>query len=175
MKKEEERKDAELVVDFLQTRAEESFRSLYRRYTNILYLFALRLSGGLHQDAEDVVQETWIRAIRKLPDFNRELNLRNWLMGIASLCYKELARKNRHIEVGVRPPKSTAGNHSHPDLECLIRSLPDGCRQILVLHDLYGYTHDEIASILGIHAGTSKSQLFDARRKLKSRLSKEEQ
>ena len=173
MKQTEERKDAELVVEFLQTRAEQSFRSLYHRYTNTLYLFALRLSGGLHQDAEYFVQETWISAIRKLPDFNRELSLRNWLMGIASFCYKELARKNRSIDIDV-PPQHTPGN-PHTDLERLIRSLPDGCRQILVLHDLYGYTHDEIASILGIHAGTSKSQLFEARQKLRARFSKEEQ
>jgi RNA polymerase sigma-70 factor, ECF subfamily len=171
MTQEEERKDAELVIEFLQTRAEEPFRALFRRHTNILYLFALRLSGGFHHDAEDVVQETWIRAIRKLADFNVERNLRNWLMGIASLCYKELARKNRQSVVEVH---SQSNGANHTDLEQMIRSLPDGCRQILVLHDLYGYTHDEIASTLGIHAGTSKSQLSEARRKLRSRLSKEE-
>jgi RNA polymerase sigma factor (sigma-70 family) len=165
-----ERQDAELIADFLQTRGEESFRALYQRHTNALYLFSLRLSGGFPHVAEDVVQETWIRAIRKLPDFNPEFKLKNWLLGIATHCYQEFSRKNRSFQIDHSSPVFQ-DNHSG-DLEHLIRSLPDGCRQVLVLHDIYGYTHGEISSILGIHAGTSKSQLFDARSKLRARLTR---
>jgi RNA polymerase sigma-70 factor (ECF subfamily) len=57
------------------------------------------------------------------------------------------------------------------DLESLIRKLPDGCREVLLLHDIEGYTHEEIGNFLNIQNGTSKSQLFEARRKLRRWLS----
>lgn len=166
-----ERKDSDLIHEFLQSRTEDSFLALYRRHTPSLYLFALRLTGGLIHDAEDIVQETWVRAIRKLTQFHQESKLRNWLMGIASNCYRELKRKTMQVDSAINlqtdfvdPPR---------DLEELIRSLPDGSREVLILHDLYGYTHEEIAAQLDIHAGTSKSQLFEARTKLRSALLKE--
>jgi RNA polymerase sigma factor (sigma-70 family) len=162
--------DSEVVSEFLQTRREDLFLKIYKRHTPSLYLFALRLTGGKHHDAEDVVQESWIRAIRKLESFRQDAKLINWLMGIACNCYREMIRDGRPLrgfcqEEIISQPST--------DLEQLIRRLPAGCREVLVLHDLYGYTHEETASALKIHPGTSKSQLFEARKKLRAWLFKE--
>ena len=70
------------------------------------------------------------------------------------------------------PPAAAAGIDpgDRVDLERSIARLPDGCRQVLVLHDIEGFTHEEIAALLGIEPGTSKSQLFHARRRLRASL-----
>ena len=160
-----EQSDANLIQEFLHSRSEATFLLLYRRHTPVLYLFALRLTGGRQADAEDIVQEMWIRAIRKLKDFRADASLRNWLMGIAFNCNRELKRKTRadesivNIEIQTPAPSDL--------LEKEIRALPVGSREILILHDLYGYTHEEIAAMLNIHQGTSKSQLFEARKRLR--------
>jgi RNA polymerase sigma-70 factor (ECF subfamily) len=161
-----EQNDANLIQEFLRSRSEPTFLLLYRRHSAVLYLFALRLAGGRQADAEEILQEMWIRAIRKLKDFRTDASLRNWLMGIASNCHRELKRKEQAIEPNLHAETTTAAPPSS-ELERSIRALPDGCREILILHDLYGYTHEEIATMLKIHDGTSKSQLFEARKRLR--------
>ena len=156
------------------------FGQLYRAHTPAMYLLALRLLGGAQASAEDAVQEAWIRAIRALSDFRWQSSLRTWLCGIAINCCREAMRRNRHALATLgseefdalelpAPPQSSAGG----DLETLIRALPDGYREVLVLHDVEGYTHEEIAAQLGIEIGTSKSQLSRARATLRRRLGSE--
>lgn len=166
------RNDAELIHEFLSSRRESTFLILYRRHTPAVYLFLLRLVAGRRHDAEDILQETWIRAIRKLSEFRMDAKLRSWLFGIAFHCYQENKRQQPAIR-DVVEPSMDASQPSSFDLERTIRKLPDGCREILMLHDLYGYTHEEIAGLLNIHPGTSKSQLFEARSKLRAQLQKE--
>ena len=158
--------DRELVAKFLAARGEDEFRELYRRHTPALYLFAIRLVGGAEQDAEDAVQETWIRAASSLDRFRWQSSFRTWLLGIAVNCCREIVRDRGAqgealAEEAVRPPSSAV------DLEALIRRLPAGCRDVLLLHDIEGYTHDEVGALLGIAPGTSKHQLFRARGKLR--------
>lgn len=173
--KDPEREDAELIKRFLQSRTEEAFSALYRRHTPALYLFALRLAGGKRADAEDVVQETWIRALRKLAAFRQDSKLRNWLLGIASNCWRELQRASGDQRTAGSEVVEENSTTVSGDLESCIRALPDGCREIFTLHTLYGYTHEEIAGLLRIHAGTSKSQLYEARKKLRAMLQGEKQ
>jgi RNA polymerase sigma-70 factor (ECF subfamily) len=158
--------DRELVARFLRDRDEVCFRALYRAHTAGLLLFAERFLGGARADAEDAVQEAWIRAVRLLPQFRWESSLRTWLTGIAINCCRELQRRRRPAEEW----SDAAGGEalSSPprpatDLETLLRALPPGYRQVLLLHDLEGHTHEEIAARLEISAGTSKSQLSRAR------------
>lgn len=81
------------VARFLKRRDEGAFRALYRRYTPVLYLLARRLLGGARDHAEDVVQETWIRAVTALPAFQWQSSLQTWLCGIAVNCSREALRR----------------------------------------------------------------------------------
>lgn len=165
--------DRSLALAVLDHGDERAFRTLYRRHTPYLYQFVLRTLGGNELDAEDVVQETWIRAVDNLADFRWEGPLKNWLLGIAlNLCRGLFRRKDRHwLELRdevhtVTLPKDDA----RMDVETALACLPDGYRTVLLLHDLEGYKHGEIAEMLGTSEGTSKSQLFHARRTMRSLL-----
>lgn len=162
--------DRKLVAQFLASRAEDVFRELYRRHTPAVYSFAIRMLGGAEQDAEDAVQEVWIRAAATLGRFQWASSLRTWLIGIAVNCCREVMR-DRGIPVDSTDEQVTPPAAAAIDLEELIRRLPEGCREVLVLHDIEGYTHQEIAVLAGIAPGTSKHHLFRARKKLREWLS----
>ena len=161
--------DRALVEAFLRRRDESSFRLLYRRHTPLLYALARRLGGGRTGDAEEVVQETWIRAAAALPRFRWESKLTTWLCGIAIRCARELQRAP---ERNIAAPEAAAPERpdARLDLERALAQLAPGYREVVLLHDLYGYTHEEIAGLLGVDAGTSKSQLSRARRVLREEL-----
>jgi RNA polymerase sigma-70 factor (ECF subfamily) len=158
---------------------EGAFRRLYRRHTPRLHQLALRLVGGAEADAEDVVQDTWIKAVEKLDSFRWESAFGTWLHAIAvNVAREALRRRGRRQEVDL-PEEGEGGGGTAPapperveliDLERAIAELPDGYRTVLVLHDIEGYTHEEIAALLGVAAGTTKSQLFWARRAVRSQL-----
>ena len=164
--------EQELVAAFVRERDETAFRRLYRRETPVLYRVALRFLGGRPSQAEDAVQETWIRAAERLPDFRFESSLRTWLIGILINCCRESRR--RELPAAPPPPDDSIpegpGAAGRLDLERAVADLADGYRHVLVLHDVMGYTHAEVAMLLGIEEGTSKSQLFLARRALRRRL-----
>jgi RNA polymerase sigma-70 factor (ECF subfamily) len=168
--------DRALVERFLSTREEHAFRLLYRRHAPALFRFATRLAGG-REDGEDLLQETWIRAAGRLADFRWESALRTWLFGIAVNRWREVlrARSRRPGLALVSRLENEDGVPIAPDaamamdLDRAIASLPDGYREVLVLHDVHGYTHEEIARMLEIETGTSKSQLSRARRALRER------
>lgn len=168
-----EREDRALVRRVLETGDERAFRQLYRRHTSYLYQFALRVLGGNEQEAEDVVQETWIRAVESLASFRWEAGLRTWLGGIAlNLCRGLFRRRNREWlgTESVREPSVQPLRDERIDLERAVSRLPDGYRTVLVLHDIEGLKHEEIAAALGTTAGTSKSQLHRARRAVRAML-----
>jgi len=158
-----------LVKRFLGTRDEVCFRELYAAHTPGMFLLALRMLGGAQADAEDSVQEAWVRAIRALETFRWDSSLRTWLCGITINCCREILRghKPRAEPVSAEELPAIARPESALSLEALVQALPDGYRQVLVLHDVEGYTHDEIAALLGIEPGTSKSQLSRARATLR--------
>lgn len=152
---------------------ESSFRTLYRRHTPSLYPFVLRVVGGADAEAEDVVQETWLRAVRGLPRFRWDSSFRTWLMGIGLNRAREVLRKRKRRgeitelpDVGEDPPPLA----DRMDLERAIQCLPDGYRTVLILHDVEGFTHPEISERLDIAIGTSRSQLHHARRALRKML-----
>jgi len=155
---------------------EGAFRDLYRRHTPRLHQLALRLLGGAEADAEDVVQDTWIKAVEKLDTFRWESAFGTWLHAIAvNVAHEMMRRRGRrqetdlpeHLEPAAAAPPERL---EVMDLERAIAALPDGYRAVLVLHDVEGFTHEEIAEQLGIAAGTTKSQLFWARRAIRARL-----
>jgi len=167
----EDRALAEAVV---HTRDEAAFRTLYRRHTPALYRLALRLGGGDGPWAEELVQRAWIRAVEGLDSFAWRSNLSSWLGGIAINCARELWREARTrnetaLVDEVAAPRPVAADE-RVDLERAIERLPDGYREVFVLHDVEGYTHQEIGGLLGIEPGTSKSQLSRARQRLRTAL-----
>lgn len=169
--------DRRLVADFLKQRDEHAFRRLYRAHTPRLYQIVLRLLQQRERDAEEVVQDTWVRAVERLPQFRWDSQLQTWLVGIAVNRCRELLRgRQRRSNLYALEncaedlPARSSDAHARIDLENALAALPEGYREVLVLHDISGYTHEEIGAMLGLHAGTSKSQLFHARQALRAAL-----
>ena len=165
--------DRPLVAAYLRKRDEHSFRVLYRRHTPVLYGVVSRFLRD-PADVEDAIQETWIAAARRLAGFRWETALGTWLVAIAINCARNRLRRQRADEAGdygevTELPVTSPIEHAIDpiDMERAIDALPDGYRQVLVLHDVHGYKHDEVADMLGIATGTSKSQLTRARSSLR--------
>ena len=166
--------DRSLVDRFLANRDERAFREIYRQHGPALYGFARSL---VQRDAvvEDIVQEAWLRAVRRLQSFDGRSSLRTWLIGFVVNCCHETWRDERRQGVGqgaespseeaAQPPASHA---ERLDLERALARLAPGYRTVLLLHDLYGMTHEEIGVLLEIAPGTSKSQLARARQALRT-------
>ena len=164
--------DLALVERFLRGRGEDAFRALYRAHTPALYGLAMRLTGGDQSEAEDLVQESWVRAVLALSSFRAQSALRSWLCGLLVNVRRGRMRTDwRTIDApDVEPVAHTRDPDGALDLERAVGALPEGARDVYVLHDVYGYTHREIAEMLGIVEGTSKSQLTRARTLLRSAL-----
>jgi RNA polymerase sigma-70 factor (ECF subfamily) len=154
---------------------ERAFRSMYRAETPAMYRLALRMTGGSSSAAEDVVQEAWGRALRALAAFERRATLRTWLSRIVARCALERVRWEQRAGETLPDPEHLAdarprGREERIDLERAFRALPDGYRAVLVLHDIEGYTHEDIGALLGVSTGTSKSQLSRGRAWLRQAL-----
>jgi RNA polymerase sigma-70 factor, ECF subfamily len=133
---------------------------------------ALRLTGGDQTEAEDLVQECWVRAVRVLSSFRAQSALRTWLCGLLVNVRRERIRSGwRMVDlVDVESPAAATSDGPPVDIERAIAALPAGARDVFVLHDVYGYKHREIAQMLEIATGTSKSQLTRARALLRTSL-----
>jgi RNA polymerase sigma-70 factor (ECF subfamily) len=166
--------DRDLADRFVRHGDEDAFRALFRRHTPRLYAMAVRLVGGRTADAEDVVQEAWQRAASRLDRFEWRSALGTWLAAIVINCARERlrVRDDRHGSTADEPdpPAPTGAPAASIDLERAIAALPSRARQVFVMHDVEGYTHAEIAGLLDIAAGTSKSELFLARRRMRTHL-----
>jgi len=167
--------DRELAEAVLHYGEERAFRELYRRHTPRLLGFVGRLLGRPDAEAEDAVQETWLRVCRSLDRFRWESSFSTWLLGIGlNVVRDEIRRSARSLEVDMDelpdPPAQAVFADERIDIERSIGLLPDGYRVVLVLHDVEGMKHEEIAHRLDITAGTSKSQLSKARRALRGLL-----
>lgn len=164
--------DRILVERYLEDRAEDAFRALYRAHTAYLFGLALRISGGRRDVAEEAVQEAWIRAAERLDTFSWRSKLRTWLGGfVVNCCREQLRRRPYAATLELVEPVTSAspeGRVDRVDLEQLLASLPEGQRTVFVLFAVEGYTHDEIAGLLGIAAGTSKRRLHEARQALRA-------
>ncbi len=152
---------------------EGAIRALYDRHAARVYAVVRRFADD-EAMAEDWAQETWIRVIRALPDFRGDAKFGTWLHRVAVNSALQ-GRRGRDRQTGRETPlpevlPQVAGRNPvllRGRLERAIERLPDRMRQVLVLHDVEGYTHAEIGDMLGVAAGTSKSQLFKARARLR--------
>lgn len=162
--------DRALVAAVLATGDERAFRLLYQRHTPRLYRMAVRLTGDRGGIAEDLVHDTWVRASAGLAGFAWRASLGTWLTGILI----NRAREQYREWAGEAGPPMTEPAADAPvplddrlDLQAAVAALPPGYREAIVLHDIEGYTHEDIAVITGRDVGTSKSQLSRARRLLR--------
>ena len=151
-------------------------RALYDRYSPRVYAVVRRIAGD-DDLAEDYAQEAWIRAIRALPTFRGEARFSTWLHRIAvnsalQAVRKEKTRRKREVALPdvIPVPPRIGDTLMQRKLEEALAELPDGMRKVLILHDVEGYTHEEIGAVLGVTSGTSKSQLFKARAKMRRML-----
>src|SRR5262245_40015568 len=127
--------DRTLVTAILASRDEAAFRTLFRRHSPSLHALARRLLGGAAADADDAVQETWIRACRKLASFRWDSALRTWLSGILVNRCRELRRSAGPViamPAEDEPSARAPDEGTRVDLERAIAGLPDGYRSVLV-------------------------------------------
>lgn len=153
---------------------QDAFEQLYRSHVGKLYAFCLRLVGN-PAEAEEMTQETFVRAWKSLAKLETGAHLKAWLYRVAiNLRLNQLRRRRRWgdpLEFDAERTAAGPGPRGpavlRVDLEHAIAALPNGARTVLVLHDVYGYKHREIAGLLGVRVGTSKAHLHRARRKLR--------
>ena len=153
-------------------------RALYDRHVDRIYRLAFRMAGD-DTLARDFTQDTFVRAFSKLGDFRGDSSLATWLHAIATSVIlnglKKVRRiRSREIESDELPEVAITRREAEPDLKLklarAIDALPAGYRMVFVMHDVEGYTHEEIGKALGIQPGTSKAQLFRARARLRTEL-----
>lgn len=159
-----------------------AFEEIYRTHAGRLYSVACRMLGS-PTEAEDLLQEVFLTAHRKLDSFRGESALGTWLYRLATnVCLDYLrsrAGRSRQLTDALDEEPALADVRtrgladqavSKLDLERAVAQLPDGCRAAFVLHDVEGLEHREVAEALGIAEGTSKSQVHKARLRLRQLL-----
>ena len=158
-----------------------AFEEVYRMYAPRLFGLACRMVG--RPDAEDLLQEIFLSAHRKMGLYKGESSLGTWLYRLATnLCLDHLRSRGARfalvtdeIDDERDAPEvqrgGVLGAVDRLDLERALSTLPPGCRAVFVLHDVEGFEHKEIGSLLGIADGTSKSQLHKARMRMRDALS----
>ena len=158
-----------------------AFEDVYRRHAGRLYNVVRRMLGSA-EEAEDLVQEVFLQAHRKLGSFRGDSSLGTWLYRLAMNHCLDVLRnrqtKMAHLTDSMDAPNAAAvaapgpalGAVSRIDLERAIATLPPACRAAFLLHDVEGFGHTEVASILGISDGTSKSQVHKARLRIREKL-----
>jgi RNA polymerase sigma-70 factor (ECF subfamily) len=155
----------------------QAFERLYRTHVPRVHSLVRRMAGGT-QDVEELSQDVFVRAWQKLSTFRGESAFGTWLHRLAVNVVLERFRSSgaeRARRVDSAAVFETArSTPSRPDLsmdfEAALERLPDGAREIFVLHDVEGHKHHEIATLLGISPGTSKAQLHRARMMLRKHL-----
>jgi RNA polymerase sigma-70 factor (ECF subfamily) len=154
-----------------------AFERLYHRHCARIHTLARRMLGAA--EADEATQDTFVRAWEKLGTFRGEAAFATWLHRLAIHLFlarraREARLRDRFLEDDDALATTTARATTHPelrlDLERAIEELPEGARQVFTLYDVEGYRHEEVAELLGITVGTSKSQLHRARMLLRVHL-----
>jgi RNA polymerase sigma factor (sigma-70 family) len=159
-----------------------AFEVLYRQHVRRVFGLCWRLASD-DAGAEELVQETFVRAWSNLGSYRGEAPFASWLYRLAvNLALNEKRSRKRSPFLTLAPEElgNVAAPGSRPggttldlgvDLERALRALPPRARAVIVLHDIEGHKHEDIATLMGMEPGTSKSQLHRARRLLREALS----
>ena len=172
-----DRNDADAVEAALAASGDASaFERLYRTHVARIHSLVRRMLDD--QDADDVTQDVFVRAWQKLGTYRGEAAFATWLYRLAVNVIlgrrQQLGQRRERFLPDDTALEVVPGRSRSPELsldfETAIARLPDGARQVFVMHDVEGYRHEEIASLLGLAVGTSKSQLHRARMALRRHL-----
>jgi RNA polymerase sigma-70 factor (ECF subfamily) len=160
----------------------DAFEQLYRRHFRRVYALCLRMMGDPTR-AEDMTQEVFVQLFNKIGSFRGESAFTTWLhrmtVNLVLMYFRKASTRSELLteegETPIQIVKGTENPETMPvvdriALERAVQQLPPGYRSVFVLHDVEGYEHDEISKMMGISAGTSKSQLHKARLKLRQLL-----
>lgn len=151
-----------------------AFEALYRRHSSRVHAICLRLTADRH-GAEEAVQDVFVRLWERLGSFRGESAFSSWLHRLAINTVLQTMRSTRRREARVMTsddgeledaPIKTLGVEERIDLEDAIARLPQQVRTVVVLHDIEGFTHEEIALMMSVPPGTIRSQLSRARKTL---------
>lgn len=161
------------LVEAARSGDTRAMEALYTAHSGRVYTVVRRLVGDDHL-AEDVSQDAWIRAFEKLGSFRGDAAFGTWMHRLAvNTALNRLRRGGRRPEVEsaaerpTPPPDADETILNQRVLGQALDRLPDGYRKVLVMHDVEGMTHEEIADRLGVAIGTSKSQLHKARARMR--------
>jgi len=162
-----------------------AFEIIYQRYHRRTYSLTLRMTGS-QTEAEDLTQEVFIQLFRKVGSFRGDSAFSTWLHRLTVnqvlMHFRRRSYKNEKTSEDGEIPEQTVHGTSNPNkmpvvdriaLKKAIAELPNGYRNVFMLHDVEGFEHEEVARHLGISVGTSKSQLHKARLKLRTLLAKQ--
>jgi len=169
--------DENELIAGLRSGDERALEALYRLHAGRVYGLGLRLTADPSR-AEEIVQDVFLQAWRRIGSFQGRSRFSTWLYRLTvnralDTMRKDPAGRREALEFeSFDRPTRDKPVETTMDLESAIQSLPDGARVVFVLHDVEGYRHEEIAALSGIAPGTSKAQLFRARRLLRARLGK---
>ena len=158
-----------------------AFETLYRAHAGRVYALCLRHTSDAAQ-AEERTQDAFVRAWERLATYRGESAFSSWLyrLTVNEVLLGRRAERRREQRVLTtddpaaleRPRGADPASGRALDLERAVAALPPGAREVFVLHDVEGYRHEEIAALAGIAVGTSKAQLFRARRLLREALNR---
>lgn len=162
------------LVDACLEESRLAQKELYDRYKQAMFTLAYRITGDFEQ-AADVLQEAFLKVFKHLASFRRESTLGAWIKTILVRTAYSQIRNNRLFMEPLDGTQASDqvdwGAFSNPEyLEKAIMDLPDGYRTVFTLVEVEGYAHKEVANLLGISVGTSKSQLFYAKKRLRETL-----
>jgi RNA polymerase sigma-70 factor (ECF subfamily) len=154
-----------------------AFERLYQTHVPRVHAIVRRMSGG--RDVDETTQDVFVRLWQKLSSFRGESAFTTWLHRLAVNVVIEkfrtdATRRSRHVDgEEIFDSLASAPRRSGDlamDLDAALLRLPDGAREVFVLHDVQGYKHHEIGTLLEISVGTSKAQLHRARMMLRKHL-----
>lgn len=162
-----------------------AFEVIYQRYHRRTYSLTLRMTGS-QTEAEDLTQEVFIQLFRKIGSFRGDSAFSTWLHRLTVnqvlMHFRKRSFKNEKTSEDGEMPEQAVTGSANPRrmavvdriaLKNAIAELPKGYKNVFVLHDVEGFEHEEVARMLGISVGTSKSQLHKARLKLRGLLIKQ--
>ena len=167
--------DENELIAGLRSGEERALEGLYRLHAGRVYALGLRLTSDPGR-AEELVQDVFLQVWRRIGSFEGRSRFGTWLYRLAVNRALDAMRKGGRGKQEWLEPEALerttpdTGLEMTMDLESAIATLPERARVVFVLHDVEGYRHEEIAALSGIAPGTSKAQLFRARRLLRARL-----
>ena len=150
-----------------------AFEHLYRTHLPRVHSLVRRMAGG--RDTDELTQDVFVRVWQKLGSFRGDSAFGTWLHRLAVNViierFRQEATRRQRLHDGEAIFETLAAprrsDHAAMDFDAALESLPDGARQVFVLHDVEGYKHHEIGTLLEISSGTSKAQLHRARMMLR--------